>query len=138
MIEVWTFGCSNCIRTIPWLRQMDERYGGRGLLVLGVHAPEFDYEREPGRVRRFVSENDILFPVVLDNEMRYWRSLGNRYWPTTYLVDRSGRIRHVHVGETRSGSRAADHLERIVESLLAEERQAASLGASSSSGSDCR
>jgi len=120
LIDVWTLGCVNCARSLPWIRELDERYAGRGLVVIGVHSPEFDYEHEIRRVRAFADKNGLDYPILIDNEMRYWDRLQNRYWPTVYLVDRQGRIRHVHVGETRSGTERASEVERILEGLLDE------------------
>lgn len=120
LVEVWTFGCGNCTRTIPWIRDLAARYAEQGLLILGVHSPEFSYEREIRRVRAFAEEREITYPILLDNDHRYWTSLANQYWPTIYLVDRKGFIRHIHVGETHSGTKQAARIETIIEALLAE------------------
>ncbi len=118
LVEFWTFGCGNCVRSIPWVDSLVERYEPRGLVVIGVHTPEFDHERIVERVRRYVSDRSIRHPVVIDNDFDYWRALGNRYWPAFYIADRAGIVRAVHVGETHTGTSAARQVERLIEALL--------------------
>ena len=89
-------------------------------MVIGVHSPEFTYEQDIARIRAFIKTQDIFYPNLVDNDHRYWNTLGNRYWPTAYLVDRKGRIRYVHIGETHSGTDRARAVERRIEELLAE------------------
>jgi alkyl hydroperoxide reductase subunit AhpC len=99
---------------------MDRRFRERGLRVVGVHAPEFDREKDAANVRREAARLGLAYPVVLDNDFRMWDALENRYWPTLYLVDRKGILRHVHAGETREGSRPAAAFEAVLADLLAE------------------
>ncbi len=99
LIDFWTYSCVNCLRTIPELEGLYRRYERDGLTVLGVHTPEFQFERDPGNVGRAVRELGITYPVVLDPDYATWDAYGNRYWPTTYLVDRDGHVRDLHVGE---------------------------------------
>ncbi len=118
LVDVWTFGCVNCVRTLPWIRDLRDRYAGRGLVVVGVHAPEFDVEKNRAYLRAFNARQGVDWPILLDDEHAYWDRLGNRYWPTLYLVDRGGRIRAVHVGETHAGTPAARDFERKIEAVL--------------------
>jgi thiol-disulfide isomerase/thioredoxin len=100
LIEFWTFACSNCVRTLPFLKRMHSRHR-RGLTVVGVHTPELPFERPPRNVARAVRDRGLSFPVGVDNDYAAWDAYGNRYWPSLYLVDGAGRIRYVHVGEGR-------------------------------------
>ena len=99
---------------------MDRRFKERGLRVIGLHSPELDRERRPENVRREVAGLKVVYPVVMDNDFRMWDALENKYWPTAYLIDRKGVIRHVHSGETHEGSREARDFEAILASLLNE------------------
>jgi thiol-disulfide isomerase/thioredoxin len=120
LLDVWTFGCVNCLRTLPWIRTVRERYARQGLVVVGVHTPEFDHERSREAVEAAVRTHNLDFPHFLDNDHAYWNALGNHYWPTTYLVDRCGRIRTRHIGEVHAAERSGRALEAEIESLLAE------------------
>ena len=113
LVDFWTYSCVNWLRTLPYVRAWDERYRDRGLVVVGVHAPEFGFEHELENVRRAVSELGVEYPVVIDNDFAIWRSFGNRYWPAVYLVDRDGRVRFQHFGEE-----AYDETERAIQRLL--------------------
>lgn len=119
LVEFWTFGCSNCVNTLPWLKTVAERYGSRGLVVVGVHTPEFQHERDPENVRRATKRLGINYPVMLDAESEYWRALGNLYWPAFYLVDGSGRIFAREIGELRVGTPRAARMESRIEAALA-------------------
>jgi len=99
LVNLWTFGCHNCRNTLPTLARWHDRYHGRGLTILGVHAPEFAWERGREAVAAAVAKHGIEWPVVLDDRMRTWNAYGNRYWPAFYFVDRRGVIRHVRFGE---------------------------------------
>lgn len=114
LLEFWTFACVNCQRTLPFLRRMHGRYRG-DFTVVGVHSPEFAFERSVQNVERAVREHGLEYPVGLDNEFLAWNAYGNRYWPTTYLIDRAGRIRYTHIGEGAYG-----RTEAAVRALLAE------------------
>ena len=115
LIDFWTYSCINCIRTIPHVRALHERYARDGLVVIGVHTPEFAFERDLGNVRKAVRDFGILYPVAVDNDWTIWRAFNNRYWPAHYLADAKGRIRHHHFGE---GGEAAT--EAAVRALLIE------------------
>jgi thiol-disulfide isomerase/thioredoxin len=98
LVEFWTFACGNCQRTLPFLRRMHQQYRP-GFTVVGVHTPEFDFERSAPNVERAVREHAIEYPVGLDNNYAAWNAYGNRYWPTLYLLDRAGEVRYTHIGE---------------------------------------
>ncbi len=99
LLDFWTYSCINCIRTIPYLESWQEKYGKDGLVVLGVHSPEFDFEKNIGNVRAAVQKFGITYPVVLDSNHATWDAYGNQYWPHDYLIDASGRVRFDHIGE---------------------------------------
>ena len=113
LVDFWTYSCVNWLRTLPYVRAWHERYRDRGLVVVGVHAPEFGFEHDLDNVRRALSALDVGYPVVIDNDFAIWRSFGNRYWPAVYLVDRDGRVRFRHFGEE-----AYDETERAIQELL--------------------
>ncbi|HJS22226.1 MAG TPA: redoxin family protein [Steroidobacteraceae bacterium] len=120
LVDVWTFDCWNCYRSIPWLKDLETRLGPKGLALLGVHSPEFAHEKERDRVVAKVKEFGIRHPVMLDNDFSYWNALGNRYWPAFYVIDKQGRLRGSFVGETHVGDRRAREVEELVTRLLVE------------------
>ncbi len=115
LVDFWTYSCINCIRTMPYVRAWWERYRDEGLVVIGVHAPEFAFEKDLGNVRKAVRDLGITYPVAVDNDRTIWRAFENRYWPAHYFIDAKGRIRYHHFGE---GNYAAS--ERVIQRLLAE------------------
>jgi cytochrome c biogenesis protein CcdA/thiol-disulfide isomerase/thioredoxin len=115
LIDFWTYSCVNCLRTLPHLKAWDDRYRGEGLNVIGVHAPEFPFERDPGNVESAVRRNGVRYAVAQDNDFATWDAYANRYWPAKYLIDARGRVRYAHFGE---GDYEAT--ERAIRSLLAE------------------
>lgn len=120
LVEFWTFSCHNCYRSIPWLKSTERRFAGQRYRIIGVHTPEFDAERPRAAVEAKVREHGIRFPVMLDNDSRYWKAMNNRYWPAFYLVDRQGRLRAQFIGETHAGDRNAMAMEAAIAALLAE------------------
>jgi thiol-disulfide isomerase/thioredoxin len=120
LIDVWTFDCWNCYRTIPWIKSLEERFGDERFVVLGVHTPELPQEYVLANVRKKVAEFGVKHPVMIDNDYSYWKALGNRYWPAFYVVDASGRLRGIGAGETHVGQPQALEIERQIESLLRE------------------
>jgi thiol-disulfide isomerase/thioredoxin len=120
LIDVWTFDCWNCYRSFPWLKSVEDRYGPKGLNVIGVHSPEFERERDREAVAAKVREFGLDHPVMIDNDFTYWDALGNRFWPAFYLVDKQGRIRHRFFGETHEGDPRAGQIESAIEKLLSE------------------
>ena len=119
LIDFWTYGCWNCYRSFPWLNAMEARLKDEDFIVIGVHTPEFDHERDSQRVLEKVKEFGLHHPVVLDNDHLYWRAMRNRYWPAFYVVDKQGYIQHHFVGETHEGSQRAKAIEQAVLKLLA-------------------
>lgn len=115
LVDFWTYSCINCIRTIPYVRAWAEKYRDQGLVVIGVHAPEFAFEKRIDNVKRAVTDFDIRYPVAIDNDFAIWRAFGNSYWPAHYFIDAEGRIRHHHFGEGDYG-----RSERVIQELLAE------------------
>lgn len=115
LIEFWTFGCYNCRNTLPFIKGWDDRYRAKGLTVIGVHSPEFDEERNIETLRREVASLGIKYPVVSDNDYKTWDAYNVQAWPTTFLLDKQGRIRWRHVGE---GNYA--EAERLIQELLEE------------------
>ncbi|HEU4941730.1 MAG TPA: thioredoxin family protein [Gaiellaceae bacterium] len=99
LIDFWTYSCVNCLRTLPHLEAWDSSYRADGLTVVGVHAPEFAFERVPDNVRAAVRKLGVRYPVALDNDFVTWTEYANQYWPAKYLIDRTGRVRYVHYGE---------------------------------------
>jgi cytochrome c biogenesis protein CcdA/thiol-disulfide isomerase/thioredoxin len=119
LIDFWTYSCINCLRTLPHVRAWDEAYRDDGLVVVGVHTPEFAFERDADNVRRAVRDLGVSYPVALDNAYGTWTAWQNRYWPAKYFVDRTGRLRYAHFGE---GGYAES--ERVLRRLLAEDPDA--------------
>ncbi len=115
LVDFWTYSCINCLRTLPYTTAWAHKYAPYGLVVIGVHAPEFAFERDIGNVKKAVHDLGIDYPVAIDNGYAIWRAFGNEYWPAHYFVDAQGRIRHHHFGE---GEYAQS--ERAIQSLLAE------------------
>jgi thiol-disulfide isomerase/thioredoxin len=120
LVDFWTYGCWNCRRSFPWIKSMASRFSDDGLVVIGVHTPEFKHEMDRSRVREHVEEYQIDHPVMVDNDFSYWNAMDNRYWPTFYLIDKSGRIRDRVVGEVRLEGDKAKKLEDRIRSLLSE------------------
>jgi cytochrome c biogenesis protein CcdA/thiol-disulfide isomerase/thioredoxin len=99
LVDFWTYSCINCLRTLPYLKAWDARYRSKGLVILGVHTPEFEFEHDLGNVRAAVKRLGVRYPVALDNSYGTWKAYSNNYWPADYLVDQQGRVRDVHFGE---------------------------------------
>ncbi|HEX5799973.1 MAG TPA: cytochrome c biogenesis protein DipZ [Gaiellaceae bacterium] len=99
LIDFWTYSCINCLRTLPYITEWDDRYRGAGLTIVGVHTPEFAFEHELANVRENVAELGIRYPVALDNRYGTWTVWRNQYWPAKYLIDRDGHVRYYHFGE---------------------------------------
>jgi len=115
VIDFWTYSCINCLRALPYVKAWYEKYREQGLVVIGIHAPEFAFEKDLRNVRREVKSLGIAYPVAVDNDYALWRAFGNQYWPAHYFVDARGRIRHTHFGEGEY-----DESERVIQQLLAE------------------
>jgi cytochrome c biogenesis protein CcdA/thiol-disulfide isomerase/thioredoxin len=115
LLDFWTYTCINCIRTLPYLKAWDSAYRDDGLVVVGVHSPEFAFEKEASNVEQAIEDNGLRYPVVQDNELGTWTAYGNQYWPAKYLVGPDGNVRYTHFGEG-----AYETTERAIRSLLAE------------------
>ncbi|MBJ7328947.1 MAG: cytochrome c biogenesis protein DipZ [Solirubrobacteraceae bacterium] len=115
LVDVWTYSCINCLRTLPYLRAWSDRYERAGLTIVGVHAPEFAFEKSTENVAAAIKREHITWPVVQDNDFEIWNAWQNQYWPTEYLVDARGRVRAVEIGEGNYEER-----ERSIRALLAE------------------
>jgi thiol-disulfide isomerase/thioredoxin len=115
LIDFWTYTCINCLRTLPYVRAWDEKYRDKGLVVVGVHTPEFGFEKETSNVREAIARNHLQYPVAQDNDYGTWNAWGNQYWPAKYLIDADGQVRYTHFGE---GDYATT--EGAIRSLLAE------------------
>jgi thiol-disulfide isomerase/thioredoxin len=99
LVDFWTFSCVNCVRTIPHLQHLQQTYGGRGLVIVGVHSPEFDFEKVQANVVSAVHRFGVTWPVAVDSEMSTWNAYNNQYWPAEYLIDQNGKVARVHDGE---------------------------------------
>lgn len=97
--DFWTYSCVNCVRTLPYLESWHERYAKDGLVLVGVHSPEFEFEKDHGNVRDAVKRLGVTYPVVFDDDMDIWNAFNNQYWPAKYVTDRTGDVRYVHFGE---------------------------------------
>lgn len=115
LVDFWTYSCINCLRALPYVKAWAEKYKSHGLVVIGVHAPEFAFEKDPANVRRAVSDLGVTYPVALDNSLTIWQAFNNQYWPAHYFIDAEGRIRHHHFGEGEY-----DRSESVIRQLLAE------------------
>jgi cytochrome c biogenesis protein CcdA/thiol-disulfide isomerase/thioredoxin len=115
LVDFWTYSCINCLRAIPYVRAWAERYRDHGLVVIGVHAPEFAFERNIDNVKKAVAALGIKYPVAIDNDYKIWRAFDNEYWPAHYFIDAKGQIRHHHFGEGEY-----DESERVIQKLLME------------------
>jgi cytochrome c biogenesis protein CcdA/thiol-disulfide isomerase/thioredoxin len=115
LVDFWTYSCINCLRSIPYVRAWADKYKDSGLVVIGVHTPEFAFEKDLDNVKRAVSELKITYPVALDNDYKIWKAFSNSYWPADYLVDATGHIRFHHFGEGKY-----DESEQQIQQLLKE------------------
>ena len=114
-VDFWTYSCINCIRTYPFLKSIYAKYADKGFVIVGVHTPEFEFEKNPENVAHEIEKNGLKYPVALDADYGTWNAYGNHYWPAGYLFDQEGRLRRVHFGEG-----GYDETEAAVRSLLEE------------------
>ena len=115
LVECWTFGCYNCQNVEPYVKSWDNKFKDRGLVVIGVHSPEFGHERVVKNGGAYVREHNIRYAVAIDNDYKTWTAYSNEYWPAEYLIDKTGRVRHIHFGEGEYGV-----TEKAIRWLLAE------------------
>lgn len=126
LVDFWTYSCVNCIRTLPYLRDWHEEYADEGLVILGLHAPEFAFEAEPSDVEAAIEDLDVTWPVALDNDFSTWRNFHNRYWPAKYLVDRDGVVRYAHYGEGAYDETEA-HIAELLGTPVSEDQDSSGL-----------
>ena len=122
LIDFWTYSCINCLRALPYVKAWDAKYRNQGLVVIGVHAPEFDFEKDSANVRKSLDKLGITYPVAMDNDMKIWNAFHNEYWPAHYFIDAKGRIRHHHFGEG-----GYDESEKVIRELLMEAHKMSSM-----------
>ena len=115
LVEFWTFGCYNCVNVEPYIKQWHSSYHDQGLEVIAVHTPEFSHEHDINNVRAYIENKKIQHAVAIDNDFANWNRYRNRFWPTIYLIDKHGRVRHTKIGE---GDYAGT--ERKIQALLRE------------------
>ena len=122
LYDIWTYSCINCVRTLPFITSWDEKYSDHGLLIIGIHSPEFEFEKDPQNVKIAIEKYGITYPVVMDNSMETWKAFENNYWPRKYIADHEGNLRYDHIGE-------GDYqkTEEIIQQLLNERAVAMSL-----------
>ncbi|MFJ3261027.1 cytochrome c biogenesis protein DipZ [Pseudomonas sp. NPDC086581] len=115
LVDFWTYDCINCQHSLPYVNTWAKKYADQGLVVIGVHTPEYPFERVPANVRAAVKQHDIHYPVALDNQYRIWNAFANQYWPAHYFIDAQGRIRHLSIGEG-----GYEEQEQVIQALLKE------------------
>ena len=120
LVDFWTYSCINCLNALPHVREWHRKYKDQGLVVVGVHSPEFAFEKNINNVKRAVDRLEVVFPVAIDNNFTIWRAFGNSYWPAHYFVDAKGRIRFHHFGEGEY-----EKSEQVIQQLLEEARKEA-------------
>jgi len=113
LVDFWTYGCYNCVNTLPYVTKLYETYKDQGLVVVGIHTPEFPFERSSGNVQAALKRHGITYPVAQDNDSATWNAWRNQYWPAQYIVDQHGQIVFSHAGEGQY-----DEIERTVRRLL--------------------
>ena len=115
LVNFWTFGCVNCQNTLPYVRDLYAKYHAKGFEIVGLHAPEFGYEKEIANVRKAVKSDRIVWPIAQDNSFKTWRKYKNGFWPSFFFVDKAGNVRYTHIGEG-----GYDNQDAVVAALLAE------------------
>lgn len=115
LYDIWTYSCINCVRTLPYITAWNDKYSEQGLLIIGIHSPEFEFEKNVENVKAAISKYGITYPVVMDNDWETWKAFENRYWPRKYIADHEGYIRYDHIGEG-----AYEETEKVIQQLLKE------------------
>ena len=115
LVDFWTYSCINCLRTLPYIKAWNEKYKDSGLVIIGVHTPEFPFEKDEANVRKAVKDLGVTYPVPMDNNYKIWRSFNNEYWPADYFIDATGTVRFHHFGEG-----GYDEAEKWIRTLLEE------------------
>ena len=122
LVDFWTYSCINCIRTLPYLRSWHDKYADKGLVILGVHSPEFEFEKSSSNLQTAIDDFALEYPIVQDNQFETWQAYKNRFWPAKYLIDKQGQIRYTHFGEG-----AYEQTENMIRELLGEKSLPAAL-----------
>ena len=130
LYDIWTYSCINCIRTLPFITSWNEKYSDQGLLIIGIHSPEFEFEKDPENVKIAIEKYGITYPVVLDNNMKTWKAFENNYWPRKYIADHKGDLRYDHIGEG-----GYQETEKIIQQLLEERSKAMKIESASTATS---
>ena len=120
LVDFWTYGCWNCYRSFPWLHKVEKQYQSKGFQIIGIHSPEFDHEKIHANIKQNIKKFKITNPVMVDNDMAYWKRMKNRYWPSYFIVDKKGKVRANFIGETHQGDPQARKIEALIAKLLAE------------------
>lgn len=115
LYDIWTYSCINCKRTLPYVTSWNEKYSDQGLLIIGIHSPEFEFEKDINNVQKAVIQHDITYPVVQDNDFETWKAFENKYWPHKFIADHEGYLRYDRIGEG-----GYDKTEKIIQALLLE------------------
>ena len=126
LYDIWTYSCINCVRTLPFITSWNEKYSDQGLLIIGIHSPEFEFEKDINNVKIAVAKYGIHYPVVLDNDKKTWDAFENNYWPRKYIADHEGYIRYDHIGEGDY-----QETEKVIQDLLRERNKSLGLNTSS-------
>ena len=134
LLDVWRYACTSCRAAVPWIKDVRERFGERGLVLVGVHAPAYTFEHERKNVESEVRRHGLDYSHLLDDDNAYMDALGAKAWPTVYLVDRCGRIRDTEIGEVYAQDESAQRLERRIEELLAEPASACAAAPAATAG----
>jgi len=127
LYDIWTYSCINCIRTLPYITAWNEKYSDEGLLIIGIHSPEFEFEKDKKNVEFAIEKYGITYPVVMDNDWETWKAFENRYWPRKYVADHEGYIRYDHIGEGNY-----QETEKVIQQLLHERSLALGMQVASS------
>ncbi|PIR43095.1 hypothetical protein COV24_04670 [candidate division WWE3 bacterium CG10_big_fil_rev_8_21_14_0_10_32_10] len=115
LVDFWTYTCINCIRTLPYIEKWHEKYANKGLVIIGVHTPEFEFEKDPKNLQKAINDFGLKYPIVQDNNYQTWKAYNNHYWPAKYFIDKNGKIRDTHFGEGDY-----DESEKLIQKLLQE------------------
>ncbi len=119
LLDFWTFGCWNCYRSFPWLNSLEPMFP-TDFQIIGIHTPEFEYEKNLTSIANKVKEFKLHHPIMVDSDKGYWRAMNNRYWPSFYLIDKQGIVRHLFIGETHKNDNRATKIQLAIKQLLAE------------------
>lgn len=118
LVFFWTYGCYNCRNSLEWLNSVQAQYADQGLLILGVHTPEFPHEKNKAKVAEKTREYKITFPVMIDNDFFFWKDMHNEWWPTVYLYDKRGNLKGSYIGETHLDTPKAAEIDSLITDML--------------------